>query len=291
MRVGSPLSLGAHVSAGTSSIGISRSGGAPGTPGACITPPPAPTARQLVILGGFRVDDGHARRLERHARHLGFHDLRSLLQARCDTGHSIPALAQELGVSHWTMTKALATLGIVLPPRPQRLALVRGRPHDSARSPSGHGRSRRPSGRHLGLPGWRTWASRTLRPTWSAGWGRAGRSGGSAPSLRSVAVGWPPRWSGSGTGNNLDLAAEPPRDRHHYDTGQVPHISTFYGGSSTCHVPTAGQHRWVITGAAEGTPGARTGGVAPVGTVGGQACLFRGLSWDMARSLFECAVL
>ncbi len=28
-------------------------------------------------------------------------------------------------MSHWTMTKALATLGIVLPPRPQRLALQR----------------------------------------------------------------------------------------------------------------------------------------------------------------------
>src|SRR6266536_3573173 len=118
MRVGSPLSLGAHVSAGTSSIGISRSGGAPGTPGACITPPPAPTSRQLVILGGFRVDDGHGRRLERQARRLGFHDLRSMLQARCDSGLSIPGLAEELGVSQWTITKAMTTLEIVLPPRP-----------------------------------------------------------------------------------------------------------------------------------------------------------------------------
>src|SRR6266566_6722633 len=32
-----------------SSIRISRSGGAPGTPGACITPPPAPTPRTLTL--------------------------------------------------------------------------------------------------------------------------------------------------------------------------------------------------------------------------------------------------
>jgi AraC-like DNA-binding protein len=53
--------------------------------------------------------------------------LRSYLQARCDAGHSVPRLARELGESEWTITKALATLGIVLPPRPQRLAWQRRR--------------------------------------------------------------------------------------------------------------------------------------------------------------------
>src|SRR6266545_3829866 len=47
--------------------------------------------------------------------------------ARCDRGHSVPALARELGESEWTVTKALATLGVVLPPRPERLARQRRR--------------------------------------------------------------------------------------------------------------------------------------------------------------------
>jgi hypothetical protein len=68
------------------------------------------------------VDDGCVRRLERHAGQLGFADLRGYLQARCDSGHSVPGLARELGVSEWIVTQALATLGVVLPPRPQRLA-------------------------------------------------------------------------------------------------------------------------------------------------------------------------
>ncbi len=71
------------------------------------------------------VDDGRVRRLQRRAGQLGFADLRSYLQARCDTGHSVPRLALELGVSEWTVTQALATLGVVLPPRPERLALQR----------------------------------------------------------------------------------------------------------------------------------------------------------------------
>jgi AraC-like DNA-binding protein len=73
------------------------------------------------------VDDGRVRRLEQQARQLGFPDLRGYLQARCDTGHSVPGLAQELGESEWTITQALATLGIVLPPRWQRLARQRRR--------------------------------------------------------------------------------------------------------------------------------------------------------------------
>jgi hypothetical protein len=81
----------------------------------------------LVLHGGFEVNDGRTRRLEQHARGLGFHDLRGYLQSRCDTGHSVPGLARELGESEWTVTQALATVGAVLPPRPQRLALQRRR--------------------------------------------------------------------------------------------------------------------------------------------------------------------
>jgi len=73
------------------------------------------------------VDDGRVRRLEQHARQLRYAELRSYLQARCDSGHSVPGLARELGESEWTVTQVLATLGIVLPPRPQRLALQRRR--------------------------------------------------------------------------------------------------------------------------------------------------------------------
>ena len=99
----------------------------PGTTKGWVTPRPAETPRQLVIQGGFVVDDGRLRRQEQHARQLGFPELRSYLQARCDSGYSVPALAQELAVSEWTVTQTLATLGIVLAPRPQRLARQRRR--------------------------------------------------------------------------------------------------------------------------------------------------------------------
>jgi AraC-like DNA-binding protein len=73
------------------------------------------------------VDDGRIRRLEQRVRQLGHPDLRGYLQAQCDAGHSVPRLAQELGVSEWIVTQALATLGITLPPRPERLARQRRR--------------------------------------------------------------------------------------------------------------------------------------------------------------------
>jgi AraC-like DNA-binding protein len=73
------------------------------------------------------VDGGRIRRLEQRADDFGFGTLRGYLQTRCDTGYSVPGLAQELGVSEWTVTQALATMGVVLPPRPQRLALQRRR--------------------------------------------------------------------------------------------------------------------------------------------------------------------
>jgi hypothetical protein len=99
----------------------------PGTTKTWVTPRPAETPGQLVIRGGFVVDDGRVRRLEQRARRLGFPGLRSYLQTRCDTGYSVPGLARELGVSDWTVTQVLETLGVVLPPRPQRLALQRRR--------------------------------------------------------------------------------------------------------------------------------------------------------------------
>src|SRR6266540_283788 len=100
---------------------------APGTTKGWVTLRPVETPRQLVIQGGFVVDDGRVRRQEQHARQLGFTDLRGYLQTRCDAGYSVPALAQELAVSQWTIAQTLATLGIVLAPRPQRLARQRRR--------------------------------------------------------------------------------------------------------------------------------------------------------------------
>jgi hypothetical protein len=58
---------------------------------------------------------------------LGFEDLRGYLQARCDTGHSIPRIATELGVSDLEVQAALAWSGVRLAPRPQRLAAQRRR--------------------------------------------------------------------------------------------------------------------------------------------------------------------
>jgi len=65
--------------------------------------------------------------LERHVRDLGYADLHSYLQVRSDTGHSVPGLAKELGVSEWAVTEALTAQGVVLPSRPQRLAMQRRR--------------------------------------------------------------------------------------------------------------------------------------------------------------------
>jgi AraC-like DNA-binding protein len=99
----------------------------PGTTKRWVSPSPAQTPQQLVIQGGFVVDDGRTRRLQQHARQLGVSDLRGYLQARCDDGYSLPALAEELGESEWTVGQALATMGIMLAPRPERLARQRRR--------------------------------------------------------------------------------------------------------------------------------------------------------------------
>jgi AraC-like DNA-binding protein len=85
---------------------------APGTTKAWVNHLPAQTPRQLVVHGGFEVDDGRTRHLEQRARTLGFVDLRGYLQARSDAGLSIPRLAAELGVSEWTVKRALREVGV-----------------------------------------------------------------------------------------------------------------------------------------------------------------------------------
>jgi AraC-like DNA-binding protein len=74
---------------------------------------------------GVCVDDGRARHLEQRAQRLGFADLRGYLQARSDAGHSIPQLAAELGVSEWTVKRALTRAEVTLPPAAERLARQR----------------------------------------------------------------------------------------------------------------------------------------------------------------------
>jgi hypothetical protein len=98
-----------------------------GTGNAWATPQPAETPRRLLLSGGFRVDGSRDRRLDERARVLGFEDLHGYLQARCDTGHSIPRIATELGVRDWQVHAALSRLAVRLAPRSQRLAQQRRR--------------------------------------------------------------------------------------------------------------------------------------------------------------------
>jgi hypothetical protein len=98
-----------------------------GTGNAWANPQPAETPRQLVLGGGFVVDDGRDRRLEVCVHALGFDDLGAYLQARCDAGYSVPQLAAELGLSDWQVQAALARSGVRFAPRPQRLAAQRRR--------------------------------------------------------------------------------------------------------------------------------------------------------------------
>lgn len=99
----------------------------PGTTKGWVTPLPADSSRRLVIQGGFVADDGRGRRMQRRAQRHGFGDLRSYLQACCDTGVSIPALAEQFGVNEWMVKQALHAQGVVLPARPERLARQRWR--------------------------------------------------------------------------------------------------------------------------------------------------------------------
>jgi hypothetical protein len=107
MRRVSPLPRARSFSQVSSSIKVFRSGGAPSTTKRWVNPSPAHSGATLVVQGGFLVDDGRTRHLERRAQRLGFADLRSFLQARSDTGLSVPQLATELGVTPWTVKQAL----------------------------------------------------------------------------------------------------------------------------------------------------------------------------------------
>jgi len=82
-----------------------------GTGNAWANPQATETPRRLVLEGGFRVDGSRDRRMTKRARVLGFEDLRAYLQARCDTGHSMPQIATELRVSDWKVQAALARSG------------------------------------------------------------------------------------------------------------------------------------------------------------------------------------
>jgi AraC-like DNA-binding protein len=104
--------------------GVTHSGPA-GTTKTGVTPSPAQTPRQLIIHGGFLVDDGRPRQPEQPAQRLGLADLRRYLQAHSDAGLSIPQLAAELGVRKWTVKQALSQAGVTLPPRAERLAQQR----------------------------------------------------------------------------------------------------------------------------------------------------------------------
>jgi AraC-like DNA-binding protein len=73
------------------------------------------------------VDSGRDRRLQERARWYGFEDLRGYLQARCDTGASIPRIAAELGVGDWQVQAALSRLQVRRAPQRQRLAAQRRR--------------------------------------------------------------------------------------------------------------------------------------------------------------------
>ena len=107
MRVGSPKNQCA-VYTDALMMARPRSGGAPGTPSAWETPPPARLPRRLTIMGGFRVDDGRYRYLDQQAKRLGFASLRGCLQALLDDGWSIPQLATHLDTTQPAIRRAMA---------------------------------------------------------------------------------------------------------------------------------------------------------------------------------------
>jgi hypothetical protein len=89
---------------------------APGTPGACITPPPAPTPRTLILKGGFTVlDPSSATSTTTLAQ--GHIDLASYLQARCQQQASPAQLASELATTATVVRRLLDAVGITPSPR------------------------------------------------------------------------------------------------------------------------------------------------------------------------------
>ncbi len=112
MRVGAYQPPTGRSSQVSSSIRISLSGVAPGTPSACVTPLPAPTPRGLSIRGGFAVIDQQQRRLHRRARAQGYSDLRSYLLARAQQQASPAQLASELATTPTVVRRTLDTAGV-----------------------------------------------------------------------------------------------------------------------------------------------------------------------------------
>src|SRR6266498_4173452 len=96
---------------------IFQGGGPPGTPSACITPPPAPLPRTLTLKGGFTVLDPQQRRLHDRARAQGFADLGSCLRACCQQQVSLAQLASELHTTSTVVRRLLDTAGLTPPPR------------------------------------------------------------------------------------------------------------------------------------------------------------------------------
>src|SRR6266508_4519392 len=97
---------------------MSRSGGAPGSPGACITRPPAPSPGKLTLRGGFTVLDPQQRRLDQQARAQGFVELASYLRVRCQHDTALPRMASELGTTTPVIRHLLTQQGIQRPPQP-----------------------------------------------------------------------------------------------------------------------------------------------------------------------------
>jgi hypothetical protein len=114
---GPPVTADGTITAVSSSIGISLSGGAPRSPGACITPPPAPSPHRLTICGGFIVVDSQQRRLHHHAHAQGYSDLHSYLQARAQQQASPAQLASELATTTELVRRLLDQAGITPSPR------------------------------------------------------------------------------------------------------------------------------------------------------------------------------
>src|SRR6266487_3348798 len=104
---------------------VSRSGRAPGTPDACITPRAAPSPRTLTLKGGFTVLDALQRRLHGHARTLGFADPASYLQARCQQQASPAQLASELATTPTVARHLLQQAGLA--PSPRHVTAARSR--------------------------------------------------------------------------------------------------------------------------------------------------------------------
>src|SRR6266540_714166 len=96
---------------------MSRSGGAPGSPGACIARPPAPSPGKLTLRGGFTVLDRQQCRLDQRARALGFVDLASYLRARCEQDAALPRMASELATTTPVVRGLLTQEGIQRPPQ------------------------------------------------------------------------------------------------------------------------------------------------------------------------------